>query len=314
MFSRVSRSAVRSYATAASSSVVRPTFTPRQSSRFAFFACSRYIHIAGSPNPAPRLVLCSVIRCHRCEGGGNGRRRERQASRGAQEQLIWARKERSGRRGAASERRGRHAKIKIADFQVELMLGLSGKYAGALYSAALKKSAATLKQVETDLTGVASFIKAEPSVAEFLANPVLSAKDKSEGIDSLLKKASKSPSELTRNLFTVLAENGRLYESDKVINNFLEIMSAHRGEVKVIITSAVPLEKDIQNRLEASLKQSVRAAEGKTMIFENKVVPSLLGGVVVDFDDTTIDLSVASKVNKLNASLERSSFLPLLCF
>ncbi|KAL8292249.1 hypothetical protein RQP46_001715 [Phenoliferia psychrophenolica] len=182
--------------------------------------------------------------------------------------------------------------------------GLAGKYAGALFTAALKKSPAVLKQVEADLAGVSTVIKAEPSIQDFLANPVLSKAAKSSGIDALLAKASKTPSDITKNFFEVLAENGRLYESEKVINDFLEIMSAHRGEVKVVITSAVPLEKDIQKRLEDALKQSVRATEGKTMIFENKVSESVLGGLVVDFGDKTIDLSVASKVNKLNASLQ----------
>ncbi|KAM0748887.1 F1 complex, OSCP/delta subunit of ATPase [Meredithblackwellia eburnea MCA 4105] len=183
--------------------------------------------------------------------------------------------------------------------------GLSGKYAGALFSAALGKSAATLKQVETDLQGVSSVIKAESSVQEFLSNPVLSSKDRAAGIESLLKKGSKgTPSEITKNLFEVLADNGRLYESEKVIADFFEILSAHRGEVKVVITSAVPLEKDIQKRLEDALKQSVKASEGKSVIFENKINESVLGGVVVDFGDKTIDLSVASKVNKLNAALQ----------
>lgn len=36
--------------------------------------------------------------------------------------------------------------------------------------------------------------------------------------------------------------------------------------------------------------------------------PSVLGGLVVDFGDKTIDLSVSSRVNKLNTILQRQSF------
>lgn len=190
--------------------------------------------------------------------------------------------------------------------------GLSGKYAGALYSAALKKSAATLKQVEADVAGVKAAIKVEPKIQEFLANPVLSSRARSAGIDELLKLASpKAPaSEVTKNFFEVLAENGRLYDSEKVIEDFLEIMSAHRGEVKVTITTAQPLEKDLQSRLEATLKQSLVAGAGKTLIIQNKVNEAVLGGLVIDFADKTIDLSVASRVNKLNAALQRPSPVP----
>lgn len=41
-----------------------------------------------------------------------------------------------------------------------------------------------------------------------------------------------------RNLFTVLAENGRLASADKVIEGFMQLMSAYRGEVEVTITTA----------------------------------------------------------------------------
>ena len=42
-----------------------------------------------------------------------------------------------------------------------------------------------------------------------------------------------------------------------------------------------------------------------------QVNPAVLGGVVVDFGDKTIDLSVVSRVNKLNNLLSRMSFVPL---
>lgn len=37
-----------------------------------------------------------------------------------------------------------------------------------------------------------------------------------------------------------------------------------------------------------------------------KVNPAILGGIVVDFGDKSIDLSVASRVNKLNSMLQRT--------
>lgn len=207
-------------------------------------------------------------------------------------------------------------------------VGLAGKYASAAFSAALKKksilsssstlhnpiltrrecSSATLKQVETDLRGVHDSIKSEPSINEFLANPILSHKARAEGIDALLKKSSpKGASDITKNLFEVLAENGRLYETEHVIADFLELVAANKGEIKVTITSAQPLDKDLLKRLEDSLKQSSIAKNG-TLVIESKVNEAILGGLVVDFGDKTVDLSVQSRVNQLNGSLQRSSF------
>ncbi|GAA5962467.1 hypothetical protein JCM3765_004306 [Sporobolomyces pararoseus] len=182
--------------------------------------------------------------------------------------------------------------------------GLAGKYAGALFSAAVKNDA--LNKVEADLKGVKASL-GDASVQDFLANPILSSSDKTAGIEALLKKSSpKGASDLTKNFFEVLADNGRLYETDKVISDFLDIMSAHRGEVKVTITTAAPLEKDLQKRLEESLKASQVAKNGKSLLIENKVNEAVLGGLVIDFGDKTLDLSVASKVSKLNAQLQES--------
>ena len=40
-----------------------------------------------------------------------------------------------------------------------------------------------------------------------------------------------------------------------------------------------------------------------------QVNPSVLGGLVVDFGEKTIDLSVSSRINKLNNLLSRTSLL-----
>lgn len=170
-----------------------------------------------------------------------------------------------------------------------------------------------LKAVEADLKGVKSSL-GDSTVQDFLANPILSHADKASGIEALLKKASpKGASDLTKNFFEVLADNGRLYETNKVIADFLDIMTAHRGEVKVTITTAAPLEKDLQKRLEDSLKASQVAKNGKSLIIENKVNEAIQGGLVVDFGDRSLDLSVASRVAKLNAQLQGKSFPNDIC-
>lgn len=51
-------------------------------------------------------------------------------------------------------------------------------------------------------------------------------------------------------------------------------------------------------------------AQGKTVKIKNTVNPSVLGGLVVDFGEKTVDLSVASKVNRMN-SLLTVRFTPL---
>lgn len=69
----------------------------------------------------------------------------------------------------------------------------------------------------------------------FISNPTLSNKDKIKGLEQLIGNKS---DEITKNLFEVLAENGRLGDAQKVIGEFERLMAAYRGEVEVTITSA----------------------------------------------------------------------------
>merc|ERR1711990_522466 len=182
---------------------------------------------------------------------------------------------------------------------------LAGKYASAAYTAALSKSEQALKAVETDLGSIAGVMKTDKQIADFVQNPTLSAEDKQAGLAALLKSAGKY-NEVTKNLFDVLQENGRLHDATKGIEEFQTIMSAHRGEVNITVTSAAPLDSSLQSRLEKSLKDSAAAKNGTAVKITNVVNPGVLGGLIVDFGDKSIDLSVQSKVQKMNALMQES--------
>jgi len=204
---------------------------------------------------------------------------------------------------------------------------IAQKYSNALYSAALAKSPQTLTKVQSELNTIASTINEVPDLKAFVTNPTLSAKDRSAGLAAVFARAeSTSPkkepvSDITKNLFSVLSENGRLGEAQGVIEGFNELVSKYKGELEVVVTSAGPLPRDVSSRLESILKQSQAAQQAKSLRITNKVFkvylpscrassdtsqvnPAVLGGIVVDFGDKSIDLSVSSRVNKLNNILQ----------
>ncbi len=151
------------------------------------------------------------------------------------------------------------------------------KYSNAVFSAALAKSPQTLNKVQAELNAIASSLKETPELNSFVTNPTLSAKDRTAGLPTLIARAEgtgakkDAVSEITKNLFSILSENGRLGETQGVIEGFNELVATHKGEVTVTITSASPLTRDIQSRLEATLKQSETAQRAKTLKVVNKV-------------------------------------------
>ncbi|KAF9281471.1 ATP synthase F0 subcomplex subunit OSCP atp5 [Mortierella alpina] len=178
--------------------------------------------------------------------------------------------------------------------------GIEGRYATALYTAAAKKQA--LDAVETDLKQVKRVVEKDTKLREFLENPTINRIEKKSGVQQML--AAGKYNELTKNFFDTLAENGRLYDTVKIINSYGSLMSAYRGEVQVTITSAKELDAKEVAKVKGFLAKSAFVTPKQTLIVQNKVNPSILGGLVVEFGDKTIDLSVSSKINKLNQLLQ----------
>ena len=91
------------------------------------------------------------------------------------------------------------------------------------------------------------------------------------------------------NLLNVLSENGRLVSASKVFDDFNSLMSAYRGELEVVVTSAEPLDSAAMARLDKALK-ATDIAKGKKIKIQNKVNPTVMGGLLVDFGDKTSEL------------------------
>lgn len=168
----------------------------------------------------------------------------------------------------------------------------------------MKESPKSLTQVAIELSGLKASIPKNDKLLDLITNPTLSNDARVQGIEEALK-FSGAKSEITKNLLSTLSENGRLASTSKVVEEFEKLISAHNGDVEVVVESAQELDSKLQSRLEATLKNSSIAAEGKKIKFVSKVNPALLGGLVVEFGEKTVDLSVASKVNKLNNLIKR---------
>ncbi|CAG8570771.1 9855_t:CDS:2 [Ambispora gerdemannii] len=180
------------------------------------------------------------------------------------------------------------------------LFGIEGRYATALYGAAATKK--LLDTVESELKQVKSIVEKEPKFLHFLEDPSLSPASKKAGVHSILSTQGKI-SEITKSFFDVLADNGRLGKTHKIIDAYLTLMTAHRGEVSVNIISAKKLDLEKLNQLEKTLNKT-KLASSQKLIIKNKVDPSILGGLIIEFGtEKTIDLSAASKIAKFNKLL-----------
>jgi F0F1-type ATP synthase delta subunit len=87
-----------------------------------------------------------------------------------------------------------------------------------------------------------------------LVDPTQNRDVKIAGINKLSSKGKYS--ETTMNLMNLLAENGHLQETPKIIEAYKALIMAHCGEVLAVVTSAKPLDNTTLKQLKDTLRKS----------------------------------------------------------
>lgn len=154
---------------------------------------------------------------------------------------------------------------------------------------------------EASIAALGALVKEDPKLAFILENPALSAEDK-KIVVSTFSTAINADQTVT-NFLGLLADNNRLSLIPHITAQFETLTNAAAGIVEATITSATTLDNRTLNRLQASISKSSFVGEGKTLKVSNKINPDILGGLVVEVGDRTVDLSVSNKIAKLNKAL-----------
>lgn len=181
------------------------------------------------------------------------------------------------------------------------LFGLDGTYASALYTAAAKTS--SLESTSKALAVLSEVFKKDPKLPVILTAPTLTPGDKSQIIQELQKHmGGVDKGDTIKNFLKTLAENNRLGILEGVCDKFATLMGAARGEVDLIVTSASKLDTKTLQRLEVAVAKS-EYSQGKKLKVISKVNPDIMGGLIVEVGQNTIDLSVSSRIAKMNKLL-----------
>ncbi|KAL8667124.1 MAG: hypothetical protein Q9202_001046 [Teloschistes flavicans] len=181
------------------------------------------------------------------------------------------------------------------------LFGLDGTYASALYTAAAKTS--SLESTSKSLAALTEVFKKDTKLSGILSAPTLSPSDKSQIVQELQRHmGGLDKGETVKNFLKTLSDNNRLGILQGVCDKFGTLMGAARGEMDLTVTSAGKLDGKTLQRLEIAVAKS-EYSQGKKLKVVPKINPDIMGGLVVEIGDRTIDLSVSSKIAKMNKLL-----------
>jgi F-type H+-transporting ATPase subunit delta len=102
-----------------------------------------------------------------------------------------------------------------------------------------------------------------------------------------------------RNLVRLLVAHGRFALVPEVVAEYRAMVDAASGVLRIVVSSAVPLNRAAERRIEGVL--AVRLAHPVRL--ETVHDPALIGGLVIRMGDRVIDDSVRSHLQQLQAAM-----------
>ncbi|XP_061988546.1 ATP synthase subunit O, mitochondrial-like [Rosa rugosa] len=179
-----------------------------------------------------------------------------------------------------------------------VLFGGYGKYASALYIAAAKTD--SLDKVESEILDFVQSIKKTPELSQFTKDPTVPARSRVKATAEISEKVEHS--DITKNFLAVLAEHGGLNHVEAIAKKFVELTMAHKGIVEVNVTSVIPLPAEEEKELKETMQEIL--GQGKTVKLEQKIDPGILGGLVVEFQQKMVDMSIKTRARQMERYLQ----------
>ncbi len=171
---------------------------------------------------------------------------------------------------------------------------VAGRYAEALMGAVTDPL--VMQAINEELRQVADIVEGHPQFKTFLEGPSVRTQDK-HGLMAKLFKAELNP--LTMDYLRLLIDKDRIDHLEPSSTIFQRLVETKRNQVRVEVTTAVPLPADMADRL----KRRLDAITSKDTILEPRVDPRIVGGVIVKFEERVIDGSIRTSLTDIKKDL-----------
>ncbi|MCM1153483.1 MAG: F0F1 ATP synthase subunit delta [Muribaculum sp.] len=173
------------------------------------------------------------------------------------------------------------------------------RYAKALYKFALEHG--NTAQVYEEMKTVIASFRSNPGLQKVLANPFVSRDDKA----MLLKSAAgdKVENDYLGFVKLILDMNREEY-AQRMAYAYRDIYRKINKISQVKVTTAAPMEQKEIDRMLDLVKKSF---PDSTLESSSEVDPDLIGGFVIDVDDSRMDASISNEIEQLRLKLLSSN-------
>lgn len=168
-------------------------------------------------------------------------------------------------------------------------------YADALFELAIEEN--NLDTVAAEMETVSKIMSENEDFVKLLSAPTVPDKDKK----SMISKAFEGRiCDIVFNFMNVLCDNGRIKYFCAVSARFKEMYNEKNGILEVCATTTMPLSENLREKLVLKLEK----ISGKKIQLVEKIDASIMGGIVLNYNNTQIDASVKKRLDDMRQQID----------
>ena len=170
------------------------------------------------------------------------------------------------------------------------------EYGRALFM--LTEEVGNTENVREDVLVLKGVLRENPDLVKLLNTPAVSKAERLSVIDAALS----SLDENLTNLVKILTEKREAHSISEVLDAYLAVYDEARGIERVEVITAVPLTEEQTERLRTNLEKKT----GKTVVINNTVDTSILGGIKLRYMGIQLDGSLKTRLDTFEKMLTDS--------
>ena len=167
----------------------------------------------------------------------------------------------------------------------------ANRYSLALYE--LAEDSNLLSKIEMNSVSILNLIGTSVDFNNLIKDPTVSRNELINAINKIFDYLKIE--NLLKNFTNFLVTKRRFFFIEQILNNFIEICSEKRGELKTEIRSAKNLSNDEINNIKDELSKHFTSK----IKLDYKYDESLIGGLIVQVGSTMIDTSIKNKLQQI---------------
>ncbi|MBI4202194.1 MAG: F0F1 ATP synthase subunit delta [Chloroflexi bacterium] len=164
----------------------------------------------------------------------------------------------------------------------------------ALAAFELAREGGRIEQWAEDLARANEALQSE-GLIEALESPKIGASQKV----SIIRQSITGLDPLVTNLLCLLASHNRIGQLPGILEDYQALTDANYGRVRAMVTTAVPLEPEQEQRI----KRQLEAMVGLEVVITSHMDPEVMGGVMARVGDRIIDGTLRGRLLGLKRHL-----------